>query len=66
MADDADHANDMVLSRIDDELRRRATREREIVGTKDCIDCGVRIPAARRKVRPNAQRCVPCQCEAEM
>jgi DnaK suppressor protein len=30
-----------------------------------CTDCGVAIPAARLQVSPEAQRCIPCQEEAE-
>lgn len=26
-----------------------------------CEDCGVRIPAARRKAVPGVQRCIDCQ-----
>lgn len=26
-----------------------------------CIECGEKIPAARLKVIPNANRCMPCQ-----
>ena len=30
-----------------------------------CTDCGVTIPAARLQASPEAQRCIPCQEQAE-
>ncbi|MHC3750716.1 TraR/DksA family transcriptional regulator [Stutzerimonas stutzeri] len=30
-------------------------------GAEECEDCGIEIPAARRKAYPSAVRCVECQ-----
>jgi len=61
MADDVDRANDAMSLQIQaklDEIRRKNT---EGVGTDECVDCGVEIPAERKRILPNAVRCVPCQ-----
>jgi RNA polymerase-binding transcription factor DksA len=41
-------------------------RTRQGEGRDDCLDCGVRIPEARRHHVPNALRCAPCQDKAEL
>ena len=30
-----------------------------------CVDCSAEIPEARLKIRPDAERCVPCQSVAD-
>ncbi|HEX6459463.1 MAG TPA: TraR/DksA C4-type zinc finger protein [Thermoleophilaceae bacterium] len=37
----------------------------EVTQEGACVDCGDRIPAARLKALPDAQRCVSCQRELE-
>lgn len=40
----------------------KATRQE---ASDECIDCGVGIPAERRRVVPNACRCIVCQEDYE-
>lgn len=59
MADLADHANELVLARLDGLLAARpalAIRE----SAEDCEDCGEPIPQARRRA-PGCSRCIDCQ-----
>lgn len=44
---------------------QRIAEALEQPGKEHCIDCGIRIPTARRKASPNAQRCIDCQHEYE-
>ncbi|HHO8014001.1 TraR/DksA C4-type zinc finger protein [Pseudomonas aeruginosa] len=60
MADLADHANELVLARLDGLLAARpalAIRE----SAEDCEDCGEPIPQARRRAEPGCSRCIDCQ-----
>ncbi|CDH68947.1 hypothetical protein P38_0622 [Pseudomonas aeruginosa MH38] len=60
MADLADHANELVLARLDGLLAARpalAIRE----SAEDCEDCGEPIPQARRRAAPGCSRCIDCQ-----
>ena len=45
------------------EVRRKAHGEGK--GAAECRDCGVRIPAARRKAVPGVELCVDCQAYEE-
>jgi len=44
--------------------QRRVAVERFTGGIK-CEECGEQIPPSRLKVKPNATRCIDCQCGAE-
>jgi len=64
MADDIDHANDL----IDIELSRALSKMREsssqpATGTKFCVECGDAIPPGRTKL--GFKYCVPCAEERE-
>lgn len=54
----------------EEELRQEALdrvlrQGRAAAVPRDCVDCGGRIPAARRRAVPNCERCVYCQVEFE-
>lgn len=45
--------------------RRRSDRAAETAGAETCLDCGERVPQARRDLVKGATRCVPCQARLE-
>lgn len=54
----------------EEELRQEALdrvlrQGRAAAVPRDCVDCGGRIPAPRRRAVPNCERCVYCQVEFE-
>lgn len=54
----------------EEELRQEALDRarqhfRAAAAPRDCVDCGGRIPAARRRAVPHCERCVYCQVEFE-
>jgi RNA polymerase-binding transcription factor DksA len=64
MADDVDLATKLVETELTyalDKLRQNASVP--IEGTKECTECGEKIPEPRRKLGFNL--CVPCAEEAE-
>jgi len=60
---------DLAQVHVERETAARITaiqvQTRQGQGRDDCIDCGARIPDARRRQIPNATRCAPCQDQAE-
>lgn len=42
-------------------VKCNASRDTLHASRPTCEDCGKRIPAARRKVKPDADRCIECQ-----
>ncbi|KAF1071012.1 MAG: Protein TraR [Pseudomonas citronellolis] len=64
MADLADHANDLMLERLESLLSARQ-REAE-PSAMECIDCGDPIPSARRLAAPGCCRCLDCQAMDEL
>jgi len=63
MTDIIDRAQALEQRQRDAALRRRVPRPQS--GRKDCIDCDVQIPAARRAAYPEADRCIDCQTSWE-
>ncbi|MBH9359952.1 TraR/DksA C4-type zinc finger protein [Pseudomonas aeruginosa] len=64
MADLADHANELVLARLDGLLAARpalAIRE----SAEACEAGGEPIPPARRRAAPGCSRCIACQARPE-
>jgi len=59
MTDIIDRAQALEQRQRDAALRRRVPRPQS--GRKDCIDCEVEIPEARRAACPGADRCIDCQ-----
>lgn len=63
MADEADIAN----SYIDDEVRRALDKMRQntqpLSGSKECVECGEKVPEARRKM--GFRLCIECAEESE-
>ncbi|HHX4468973.1 TPA: TraR/DksA C4-type zinc finger protein, partial [Pseudomonas aeruginosa] len=60
MADIADHANDLVLERMEAALAARAL----VVASEsahECECCGEPIPPRRREAVPGCQTCIECQ-----
>ena len=52
---------DQIDARIEDEVNRVRSRLRRGAGTKECTECGIPIPAARRSAMPGVRLCVNCQ-----
>lgn len=54
-----------VQDQIDDTVNDAVARARANMsgseGSDYCMECGERIPEARRKALPGARTCVPCQ-----
>ncbi|WP_374653104.1 TraR/DksA family transcriptional regulator [Dongia sp.] len=68
MVDEIDRAQALAQRLLDQDLNRQLDREAEnkrLKGTTHCCDCGIKIPAARRKAVPNACHCVDCQIDHE-
>ncbi len=71
----AEAATDAEMREHDLRLQTRAKErigqiERALESIQDgsygiCIDCGVEIPEGRLTVKPDAERCVPCQTKAD-
>lgn len=64
MADVCDQADVAIAGVLGDELARVGSRLSGR-GRRDCVDCDVLIPAARRAALPSAVRCAPCAAGAE-
>lgn len=60
--DDAKRSGEMYLAAA---LSGRPVYLEGTKSLKRCIDCGCKIPAARRKAIPGCERCVRCQTEYE-
>lgn len=70
--DVAKHAHDVGVTdheraRLAETIRQsRAAVARLADGTYGtCVECGGAIPPARLRVRPEAERCVPCEAKRE-
>lgn len=65
MADVIDLANDLIDNEVDRALNkiRQNTSQKATSGSKVCIECGEKIPDARRKL--GFKLCVPCAEEEE-
>lgn len=46
---------------IDDAVERARRRLPQGAGRRDCEECGVAIPAARRRAVPGVRLCIECQ-----
>ena len=59
-----DERNHELARRTTDRLRDAAVQDMSaqlaIKGTRDCVQCGEEIPAARREAMPSAKRCIAC------
>ena len=60
MSDMADRA-DIEIEREKQRELNRIAQSLEECGTIYCVDCGIKIPEARRKVMPSAKRCMDCE-----
>jgi len=63
MSDYADKAQER--EQLHREAALAASRVPKGRGTEDCVICGDRIPADRKKVLPEAETCVDCQTMLE-
>ena len=61
MADNADHATELMERRLEGALANRPTWIGIDMATADCQECGEPIPAARRQAAPWATTCIECQ-----
>lgn len=65
MPDIADCAQRIIDADLERSLEVQRHRYGIGAGSGDCIDCGERIPPARRAAAPGAARCVGCQSAFE-
>lgn len=73
MADVADRADALVAALAEQALERHRANAllAEATGTlspgapRDCLDCGMPVPAQRIAAVPHTQRCIECQQMAE-
>ncbi len=68
-ATDAEERERALRSQLEAQ-RRQETARRAKQAISDgtygfCVDCEAEIPAARLRIRPDAERCVPCQTVAD-
>lgn len=60
--DDIDQAQEREALYQAQQLAAQARRAGlDKAGCKECTDCGITIPAKRRRAMPSATRCVDCQ-----
>ena len=52
---------DQIDATIKDAIERARSQLPQGPGLVHCEDCGIEIPAARRKAVPGVRLCVPCQ-----
>jgi phage/conjugal plasmid C-4 type zinc finger TraR family protein len=52
---------DQIDATVEDAVNRVRSRMQRGEGTRDCTECGNRIPEARRKALPGARLCIACQ-----
>lgn len=64
-ATDAEERERALRSHLDAQRRGEAAKRAQEALAKGtygiCVDCGTAIPEARLRIRPDAERCVPCQ-----
>ena len=65
MADNADRAAVTIQQSLEATLANRARLATQ-AANDDCIDCGDKIPSARREAAPWATTCIGCQSIREM
>lgn len=64
MADDIDRATEIIENEVSLALTKlRQSASQETQGSKNCIECGDKIPEARQKL--GFKLCVPCAQEEE-
>lgn len=63
MADDADIANDFIDNEVSRALGRIRQDLKPKTGSKECGDCGEKIPDARRNL--GFSLCIECASESE-
>lgn len=60
---------DQVQAHIENETEMRISsiqaRLRHGAGSSHCVGCGLPIPEPRRRLVPNAVRCIDCQADLE-
>ena len=56
---------DQIDATIEDEVNRARSRLPKGESLRDCEECGVAIPEARREAVPGARLCVACQQEQD-
>lgn len=52
---------DQIDASLEDEVKRARNQIPHGESARQCDECGVAIPEARRKVMPGVRLCVPCQ-----
>ncbi len=52
---------DQIDATVEDAVKRARSRMHRGEGTRDCTECGNRIPEARREAQPGARLCISCQ-----
>lgn len=68
MGDDVDRAQRATEVYQDAAMRTFRARQAgslQATAARDCRDCGLPIPEARRKANPAAERCIFCQIKFE-
>lgn len=56
---------DQIDATIEDAIERARSKMKKGDSRKDCIECGVAIPEARRQAVPGVQLCIACQAEQD-
>ena len=56
---------DQIQDTIADGVENARARLPRGEGTLECVECGVKIPAGRRKALPGVTTCVACQSERD-
>ena len=60
-----DAVTEQIDSTVEDGLARVRSRLPQGESRSHCMECGEKIPEARRKALPGVRLCLPCQEEAD-
>lgn len=64
-ADELDQAQAHIEHETEMRISSIQARLRDGPGSPQCVDCGAPIPEQRRRLVPNATRCIDCQAGYE-
>jgi len=56
---------DQIDASVEDAVKRARSELSQGESRKDCMECGERIPEARRKAVPGVRLCIQCQSERD-
>lgn len=56
---------DQIDATVDDSVKRARAQIPKGESLKNCTECGVKIPEARRKAVPGVRLCIKCQSERD-